>query len=168
MEKIFAKIYTGSSNTFYNLVKNNIINNKKMFIVTANPETLIISEKNAAFKKTLLDQQTYIIPDGIGIIKGLNFLGYCSKETIPGIELCIKLFEFCNIYKKKLFLFGASKNVINKLVAVINLKYKNIILCGYENGYVENKDKIFDNISYLKPDVVLVATRNSYARTLNL
>lgn len=161
MKKILKKIYTDSSNNFYNLVKNNIINSKKMFIVTANPETLMISEKNAILKKALLDKRTYIIPDGIGIVKGLNFLGYSAKESIPGIELCIRLFEFCNIYKKKLFLFGASKSVIKQLVNVINSNYKNIIICGYENGYVENKEKIFDNISSLQPDVILVATRNS-------
>jgi len=157
MKKYFKKIYKGSADSFYNLVKYNLINNTKMFIVTANPETLMISEKNEDLKKALLDKKTLIIPDGIGIIKGLNFLKYNTKETIPGVELCIKLFEFCNTYKKRIFLFGASKNVIEKLINVINSKYKNIIICGYENGYVENKQSVFDKIADLQPDVVLVA-----------
>ena len=161
MEKYFEKIYKDSASNFYSLVENNLINNKKMFIVTANPETLMISEKNENLKKALLDEKTFIIPDGIGIVKGLKILGYNSKEVIPGIDLCVKLFEYCNIYKKTIFLFGSSKNVIKKLINVINSKYENIILIGYENGYVEDKQKVFDRILSLQPDVVLVAIRNS-------
>ena len=41
-----------------------------MFIVTANPETLMTSEKNENLKRALLDEKTYKIPDGIGIVKG--------------------------------------------------------------------------------------------------
>lgn len=161
MKKYFEKIYKDSASNFYSLVKNNLINNKKMFIVTANPETLMTSEKNENLKKALLDEKTFIIPDGIGIVKGLKLLGYKSKETITGIDLCVKLFEYCNTYNKRLFLFGSNNNVIEKLINVINLKYKNIIITGYENGYVENKQNVFDKITYLKPDVVLVAIRNS-------
>lgn len=161
MKKYFKKIYKGSASNFYSLVKNNLINNKKMFIVTANPETLMISEKNENLKKALLDKKTYIIPDGIGIVKGLKLLGYKSKETITGIDLCVKLFEFCNTYKKTIFLFGANKDVIEKLINVINSKCKNIIITGYENGYVEDKQKVFDRILSLQPDVILVAIRNS-------
>ena len=157
MKKYFEKIYKDSKNTFFSIVENNLINNIKMFIVTANPETLIISEKNSNFKKALLDEKTLIIPDGIGVLKGLKFFKYNAKETIPGIELSTKLLELCNTYKKRIFLFGSTKNVIETLVNVINLKYKNLEICGYENGYVENKQEIFNRIQNLKPDVILVA-----------
>ncbi len=157
MKKYFEKIYKDSADNFYNLVEHNLINNTKMFIVTANPETLMISEKNSKLKKVLLDEKTLIIPDGIGIVKGLNFLEYDTKEPIPGIELCIKLLEFCNNYKKRIFLFGANKKVVETLVNVINSKYKNIIICGYENGYVKNKQNVFSRIIDLQPDVILVA-----------
>lgn len=161
MKKYFEKIYKDSASNFYSLVENNLINNKKMFIVTANPETLMTSQKNENLKRALLDEQTYIIPDGIGIVKGLKILGYNPKETITGIDLCIKLFKYCNIHKKTIFLLGSTESVIKKLINVINLNYKNIIISGYENGYVEDKQKVFDRILFLQPDVVLVAIRNS-------
>ncbi len=157
MKEYFEKIYKNSPDNFYNLIKNNLINNKKMFIVTANPETLMISEKNTKLKRALLDSETTIVADGIGIVKGGNYLNYKFEDTIPGIELCSKLLEYCNEFKKSIFLFGASETVIKKLINVINLKYKNIIIYGYENGYIKNKQAVFDKIINLQPDVVLVA-----------
>lgn len=139
------------------MVKKNIVNNKKMFIVTANPETIMTAEKNENFKKALLDEQTTIIPDGIGIVKGAKILGYNAEETIPGVELCTKLFEYCSELHKSIFLLGAKEEVVSKLVDTIKANYPGAKLCGYENGYIQDKQACFDNIAKLKPDVVLVA-----------
>ncbi|MGN1300954.1 MAG: WecB/TagA/CpsF family glycosyltransferase [Clostridia bacterium] len=128
-----------------------------MFIVTANPETIMTAEQNGNFKKALLDENTTIIPDGIGIVKGAKILGYHVKETIPGVELCTKLFEYCNQYSKSIFLLGAKKEVVEKLVNVLKNDYPNAHVCGYENGYIEDRQAVFNKISKLKPDVLLVA-----------
>ncbi len=157
MFKYFEKIYKNSANDFYNLVNENIKNNNKMFIVTANPETLMTAEQNNSFKNVLLDKQTTIIPDGIGILKGGKFLNYNIQETIPGIDLCSKLFEYCNELNKSIFLFGSKQHVLDKLIDVIHHTYPNITISGYKNGFIENKQPIFDNIAKLKPDVILVA-----------
>ena len=157
MKEYFEKIYKNSAIKFHNLVNQNLANDKKMFIVTANPETLMIAESNYDFKKALLDQHTTIIADGIGVVKGSRKLNYNIEETIPGVDLCTKLFEFCNTLNKSIFLFGAQKEVVEKLVSVININYPNAKICGYEDGYVEDKQKVFEKIATLNPDVVLVA-----------
>lgn len=157
MIEYFKKIYKDSANSFHSLVKSNLRDNKKMFIVTANPETLMIAEKNHDFKSVLLDDATTIIADGIGIVKGSKMLKCNIKETIPGVELCTKLFEYCNELEKSIFLLGAKEEVVSKLVEVINLNYPNAKVCGYENGYVHNKQDAFEKIVALNPDVVLIA-----------
>lgn len=157
MKDYFKKIYKQSAKDFNDVVKSSMINNKKMFIVTANPETLMIAEQDNNFKKTLLDSNTTIIADGIGIVKGAKMLGYKVPETIPGVELCTKLFEYCNELGKSIFLLGAKEEVVSKLIQVINENYPNVKVCGYDNGYVENKQAVFDKIVSLQPDVVLVA-----------
>lgn len=139
------------------MIKHNLLNNKKTFIVTANPETIMTAENNKNFQKALLDEKTIIIPDGIGIVKGAQILGYDIKETIPGVELCTKLFEFCSELHKSIFLLGAKGEVVSKLADIIKTNYSGAILCGYENGYIQDKQACFDNIAKLKPDVVLVA-----------
>lgn len=157
MIKYFEKMYKGSKNEFHKLVRKNLKDNTKMFIVTANPETLMTAENNITFKKALLDNATTIIADGIGIVKGSKMLKCNIQETIPGVELCAKLFEYCNELRKTIFLLGAQEAVVSKLVQVINSHYPHAIVCGYENGYIHNKQEVFNKIVDLQPDVILVA-----------
>ena len=157
IKKYIEKTYNKSKDSFHNLVKENLKNDKKMFIVTANPETLMIGEDNKEFSNILLDEKTIIVPDGIGVLKGAKMLGRDMKETITGVELCTKLFEYLNEMKKSLCLFGAKKEVVEKLKEVINEKYHNINLLKIYDGYIEDKDKVMEEIVDLKPDVTLLA-----------
>ena len=157
IKKYIEKTYNKSKDSFHNLVKENLKNDEKMFIVTANPETLMIAEDNKEFSKVLLDEKTIIVPDGIGVLKGAKMLGIDMKETITGVELCAKLFEYLNEMNKSLCLFGAKKEVVEKLKEVINEKYPNINLLKIYDGYIEDKDKVMEEIVDLKPDVTLIA-----------
>lgn len=157
IKKYIEKTYNKSKDSFHNLVKENLKNEEKMFIVTANPETLMIAEENNEFQKILLDKKTMIVPDGIGVLKGAKMLGIEMEETITGVELCTKLFEYLNEMEKSLCLFGAKKEVVEKLKKVIDDKYPNIKILKIYDGYIEDKDKVMEEIVELKPDVTLVA-----------
>ena len=157
MKEYFNKLYKGSKNDFYDLVKKNLISNKRMFVVTANPETLMTAENNCDFKKALLDDKTTIIADGIGIVKGAKMLGYTLPGTIPGVDVCSELFKYCNELNKSIFLFGAKKEIVKKLVDTIKQKYPNAIIAGYEDGYKKDRQAVFTRIKTLEPDVILVA-----------
>lgn len=157
MKEYFEKIYSDTEQKFHDLVDKNIVKNKKMFIVTANPETLMIAEENNEFKECLLKEDTIIVPDGIGIVKGAKMCGYNINETITGVELAKKIFEICNREGKSLYLFGAKSEVLDKMNEMLKTKYPKIKLLGSENGYVKDRQKVFDKIVELKPDVVLVA-----------
>lgn len=157
MEKLFKKIYNKSANDFYEMIKNNLKKNKKMFIVTANPETFMKSTNDLELSKLLNDKNTILVPDGIGIVKISRKLGYNIKERIAGIDIAVKLLEYGNELKKTIYLFGSKQEVIESMNDVINKKYPNLRVVGYSNGYVLEKDNVFDNISNLSPDIVLVA-----------
>lgn len=157
MKEYFNKLYKGSKKDFYDLIKENLISDNKMFIVTANPETLMTAESICDFKKALLDDKTTIIADGIGIVKGAKMLGYTLPGTIPGVDVCSELFKYCNELNKSIFLFGAKEEIVEKLVDTIKQKYPNAIIAGYENGYKKDRQAVFTKIKTLEPDVILVA-----------
>ena len=114
MKYYFDKMYKDSAEKFYSLIKDNLNNNKKTFIVTANPETFSYG-KEEDFNKLLLDENTTIVPDGIGIVKASRMLGYDVKERIPGVDIAVKLLEYSNELKKKVYLFGAKQEIIDKM-----------------------------------------------------
>ena len=157
MKELFDKLYNKEESSFYNILSKNLKNNKKMFIVTANPETFMISEKDEEMKKLLLDKDTILVPDGIGIVKAARMINYDVKERITGIDIANKLLELGNIQKKSIYLFGSKQEVIDSMKNVIKEKYPNLVLVGATNGYEKDKDKVFEKIAKQKPDIVLVA-----------
>lgn len=157
MRKVFDKLYKKSAQSFYEILSDNLKNNKKTFVVTANPETFMISEKNEDVRKMLLDKETVMVPDGIGVLKAGKKIGYNIEERITGIDIANELLKFGNEQKKSIYLFGSKQEVIDSMKIVIKEQYPNLKLVGTSNGYVTDKDKVFDEIVKLEPDIVLVA-----------
>lgn len=157
MINYFEKVYLENKDTFYNLVENNLSKKKRMFIVTANPEIFCYGEEIKEVDKLLLDKNTTIIADGIGIKKSAIALGYKVEEKITGVDLAIKLLDVCDKNNYKLCLFGAKEEVLNKLITNIKNKYPHIKLGTCMHGYIKNKDNFFEKIKKEKPDVCLVA-----------
>ena len=157
MRKLFDKLYKKGAQSFYEILSDNLKNNMKTFVVTANPETFMISEKNEDVRKMLLDKETVMVPDGIGVLKAGKKIGYNIEERITGIDIANELLKFGNEQKKSIYLFCSKQEVIDSMKIVIKEQYPNLKLVGTSNGYVTDKDKVFDEIVKLEPDIVLVA-----------
>ena len=157
MKKYITKLYKKSKESYYKILEKDLKNKNKKFIVTINPETLMIAEKDIELKEILEDDSVSFVPDGIGVVKAAKMIGVDVKERIPGIEIAEKLFEFANESKKSLYFFGAKQEVLNNLKEKIEKNYSNIKLLGMTNGYVENKEEEFQKIIKKEPDIVLVA-----------
>ena len=157
MKELFDKLYNKSEESFYEILEKNLSQNKKTFIVTANPETFMMSEKDEEMRKLLLDNDTFLVPDGIGIVKAARMINYDVKERITGIDIANELLKLGNKQKKSIYLFGAKQEVIDSMEKVLKESYPNLTLVGMSNGYEKDKDKIFEKIVKTKPDIVLVA-----------
>lgn len=157
MKKLFEKMYKKEEKEFNKIIHNNLVKNKKMFIVTANPETMMKSETDKELNKLLNDKDTILVPDGIGVVKASKMIGYDVKERIAGIDIANTLLDYGNELKKSIYLFGSKQEVIDSMKNVLKEKYPNLRLVGSSNGYVQDKDKTFEEMSKLKPDIILVA-----------
>ena len=157
MKELFKKLYNKDVDSFNKIMKGNLKNNKKMFIVTANPETFMKSDSDLELKKLLLDKETVLVPDGIGIVKAARSIGYNIEQRITGIDIANKLLDYGNELKKSIYLFGSAEEVIVSMKEVLRDKYSNLEVVGASNGYVKDRDKVFKEIAKLNPDIVLVA-----------
>ncbi|MEE1086100.1 MAG: WecB/TagA/CpsF family glycosyltransferase [Schaedlerella sp.] len=157
MKKYFEKIYKKDFNSFIKELRQRIEREEKSFIITANPETLMIGKEKPVFDEILKSEKTLIVPDGIGVVKAANILGYPLKERITGVEIVEELLKIIDEKKKTIYLFGAKQEVMERFVEKIEQNYQNAKVVGYQNGYVKDKDAVFKEMIALKPDVVLVA-----------
>lgn len=155
--KYLNKMYKGTQNDFYEVIGKKLKQNKKTFIITANPETIMFAEKDAEFQRMFDNQFTVVVPDGIGVVKAAKLSGIDITERITGVDIAVKLLEDCNELKKSLYLFGAKQEVIDAMKKVIKTKYSDIEFLGATNGYIKDKDKEMEQIAAKKPDVVMVA-----------
>lgn len=157
MRKYFDKIYSKGFAPFMEELEERLKEEQKTFVITANPETLMIGSETQAFDKILKSDTTIVVPDGIGVVKAANILGYPIKERVTGVEIVQGLLEILNKEGKSLYLLGAKAEVLEQFVSKIREQYINIKLVGYQNGYIQDKDVAFEEIVQLSPDAVLVA-----------
>ena len=157
MKKYFDKLYRDGQTEFYNEIETDLKDEKRKFIVTANPETFMIGERDPEMGKLLLDNDTTLVPDGIGIVKSAQMMHYNIRERIAGIDIAYKLLEFGHQQKKSIYLFGAKPEVVADLVKVIRERYPDLNIAGTDNGYVNEKDAVFEKMKKLEPDIILVA-----------
>lgn len=155
--KYLNKMYKGNQNEFYEMIGKKLKQNKKTFIITANPETIMFAEKDDEFQRMFDNQFTVVVPDGIGVVKAAKLSGIDITERITGVDIAVKLLEDCNELKKSLYLFGAKQEVIDAMKKVIKTKYSDIEFLGATNGYIKDKDKEMEQIAAKKPDVVMIA-----------
>ncbi len=157
MRAFFEKLYKDSKAEFFKSIEKSLVENKKVFTITANPEIFMQADSDPYTKQILLDSATTIIADGIGIVKGSPLVGLPVKERIPGVELAEELLRLGNNHKKSIYLFGAKKEILEALTQKIKSLYPNLTISGCCDGYVADRDLVFEEIKALAPDIVMVA-----------
>ncbi len=157
MKNYFENIYGNSFSSLSTDLEQYLKNEEKKFIITVNPEIIIESQRDKELNKMLLNKDNIIVPDGISIVKASKKYDKKIEERITGVDLSIKLLELANRYKKSIYLFGATEEVVRQLKGNIHNKYPNISKVYIQNGYIKDKNKVFQDIFTKKPDIILVA-----------
>lgn len=150
---------------FDNMTKNEFLNEfitrikqkKKTSIVTANPEIVMYAKEHPNYMR-ILKNNDYVVPDGIGIIKGAALLKTPIVERVPGIELMLELLKAAESNNFSVYFIGATQEVIEKLVEQIHHQYPSLSISGYQNGYFDSKEEsVIDQVIEKKPDIVFAA-----------
>ena len=162
MEKNFVEIFNipfinMKKEEILKILEQRVVENKKTYVVTANAEIVMYAKENVSYFN-IITKADYIVPDGIGVVKGAQILKKEIKERVPGIELMVDLLKIANKFNQKIYFYGAKNEVIEKMIQRIKSDYPNINIVGYSNGYINDADnKITDEIINLEPDYIFVA-----------
>lgn len=157
MKPYFERLYKDTNSAFMTEVRERLAQNRKTFIVTANPEAFMFGEKDPEMHTLLMDEAVTVVADGIGIVKGAAMLDVAVAERIPGVDLAENLMQYGHELGKSIFLLGSKQEVLDAMGKVLAEKYPNLTVAGAIHGYVPDKDAAFAEIVAAKPDIVLVA-----------
>ncbi len=127
-----------------------IAHGHKFSIFTANPELLVMTQKDQNLKE-IVNSADLVIPDGVGLKYAAKFLHKKDLNIIPGRKLFLKLLSLARKNNRKVFFLGGRgiKNVTAG--PVLN-----------ENGEpISERDRkieieIIEKINKFKPDLLFV------------
>lgn len=98
-------------------------------------------------------------PDGIGAVWALQKKGCEQVVKIPGCELWLDLIKEYES-SKTFYLVGGSEEVIQSTIKKLKNEFPNLTVVNFRNGYLkteEEREKLIQDVTERKPDVVFVA-----------
>jgi N-acetylglucosaminyldiphosphoundecaprenol N-acetyl-beta-D-mannosaminyltransferase len=155
MRDLFNRLYAGGKNKFYAEMRNALREGGIINVVTANPETFMLAERDPRFRQALQSDSTVIIPDGIGVVMAARRLGMSINERIAGVELAEYLLRCADELRKRVFLYGAKPEVLAALEERLSRERPGAEIVGAYNGYDYSDEEIAEKIISRRPDIVM-------------
>lgn len=109
--------------------------------------------------RSILNGFSGVFPDGIGVKIAARHQGVALKENVNGTDMFPLLCDQLNAQKKRVFLLGASKEVIEKTAQRLAKEYPLITIAGYMDGFHYNKqpEELCQHINKTNTDLLFVA-----------
>jgi len=128
---------------------------KNLFIVTANPEIIMSAKKSSSYRDSVL-QADFIVPDGSGVMMASGILQDPLQEKITGYDLVHSFLSYANDNKKSVYFFGSQDGVaVDAAINSIKL-YPNVRIAGTKHGYSGLGKDIAEEIAAANPDFVFI------------
>lgn len=128
------------------IIKSLKIFKKKYFIVTPNPEFLVLANKNLEFKN-VLNRAELASADGVGVIVASKILGKPLKSRFAGVELLESLCKEVVGKPITVGFLGGRAGVAEKTAECLQLRYPNLKISftgeeWNEEGFIDSKAKV--------------------------
>jgi N-acetylglucosaminyldiphosphoundecaprenol N-acetyl-beta-D-mannosaminyltransferase len=152
-------------------VRHHLTHNVHFYIVTPNPELVLMAQENKLLKEAL-NSSEFPVPDGIGIKFASMFLFGKTLDILPGRELFNDLIKLADRNKWKVFFLGGENGEAEVAAGVLGARYKSIkILADSGPRLDKNAEPVtdfdkksqkdaFDKINKFIPDLLFVAFGN--------
>ncbi|WP_460268916.1 WecB/TagA/CpsF family glycosyltransferase [Clostridium tertium] len=107
----------------------------------------------------IINECPLINADGQSIVWGAKFLGYELPERVAGIDIFTELVRVSAEKGYRPYFFGATEEVVRKVVETFKDKYPSLKIAGYRNGYFNDEEsiKIAEDIKKSEADILFVA-----------
>lgn len=129
----------------------------RLRIGVVNAAKIVNMRRNDSLRRDVLSSDL-ILADGLSIVWAGRLLGCPLPERVAGIDLMLGMLRRGNEHGYRVYCFGATDEVLHKVIGRITADYPNIHLVGARNGYFapEEEGAIAAEIATARPDIVLV------------
>ncbi|MCT2535285.1 WecB/TagA/CpsF family glycosyltransferase [Aquibacillus koreensis] len=142
---------------FQDIIYPRLHNNEKTYLVTANPEIVMLAKEKRDFRD-MVSRADYIVPDGTGIVIASKIIKQPIEERIPGFEIMTELIGYAEENQLSCYFIGAEEQVNRRFITKIKELHPNLLVAGSHHGFFDLNDRhIVDSIKRTEPDLVFVA-----------
>ncbi|MDR6553627.1 WecB/TagA/CpsF family glycosyltransferase [Paenibacillus qinlingensis] len=126
-------------------------------VITANPIMVMAAQDDPSYLK-MMQQAELIVPDGTGVVWAAARVGQPVAERVPGYDLIHELMKVGEKKDWKVYLLGASNEVIQAAADKIRSTYPKVKLVGVRDGYFGDAEdaQVIQAIKEAAPDLLLV------------
>ena len=127
-------------------------------VLAVNPEKVYILRKDE-FLRDFFRRASLLLPDGIGMVKGLKILYKVKVSRCPGADLMQNICAEAPERNYRIFIYGASEEVNRKSCEILQQRYPGINIAGRANGFVkpEEMDALVQKINDSEADILFIA-----------
>jgi len=127
-------------------------------VLAVNPEKVMRARSDAALRGAL-NAATLLIPDGIGVVWAVRWLGLGRMTRVPGSEF---MPDLCGLAAQKgygIFLYGARPEVNEAAAEALVKRYPGLCIAGRQHGYMQDSDTpdLIRRINESGADILFVA-----------
>lgn len=156
-------IHDSSMEELVRHIDENLVQNVSTHIIALNPDSFLVSQRDAEFKR-ILSSAEFVICDGVGImIASRLFSERRIEHRLVGLELMLRLCALSASEGYGIFLFGGTGGAAECCARALQVRFPSLRVLGfYEPPFVEDErfldnSKIVEKINNLKPDIVFVS-----------
>ncbi|MFD3259338.1 WecB/TagA/CpsF family glycosyltransferase [Paenibacillus lentus] len=127
-------------------------------VITANPIMVMAALEDPSYKK-MMQQAELIVPDGTGVVWASRVGGDPVSERVAGYELLHELMKQGERHCWKVYLLGASPEVVQETAKRLKIQYPGTEIVGCRDGYFssEQDEEVVEEIRRTSPDLLFVA-----------
>lgn len=125
--------------------------------VVVNASKINLMKDNRKLRE-IVNSCPLINADGQSIVWAAKILGKPLPERVAGIDLFLKLVKISEKEGYKLYFFGAKQEVVESIVSTFSIKYPDLKIVGYRNGYFkeEEGEEIAKDIKNSGADILFI------------
>ena len=128
---------------------------EKFFIVTANPEIVMLTQHDFELKN-IINKADLVIADGIGVVLASKLNKIKIDNRVAGYDLVQNIFLMSEKYDFSIYFLGSTDEVISLARNNMQKKYNKLKIIGVNNGFFDDELSVIKKINLLKPDILLV------------
>ena len=128
------------------------------FVLAVNPEKVFVLRQDG-FLRDFFQHAALLIPDGIGMVKGLNILHKVKVSRCPGADLMQNICAEAPQRNYRIFIYGSSEEVNSRACEILRERHPGINIVGRANGFVAEQDmpELVKLINSAAPDILFIA-----------